>query len=59
MVSVISQSGAGLLREFEVMPASLTGELLADFLKAYAPKCPKVGCRKEIKSVVEVHRRGK
>jgi len=58
-VSVISERGAALLREFGVIPSSLSGEMLRDFLKAYAPKCPKAGCHKEIKSVLEVHRQGK
>ena len=58
-MSVITDKGAALLREFGVIPASLSGELLRDFLKAYAPRCPKPGCHKEIKSVIEVHRRGK
>lgn len=32
---------------------------MADFLRAYEPKCPQKGCGKTIKSVVEIERRGK
>lgn len=58
-VSRLTERGATLLQEIGVLPAGLSGQDLRGFLRQYSVKCPKEGCRKEIKSVVQVRRVGK